>query len=76
MFTVTMAFTGQSRSLHIMAGIFLLDYIFLAGNQLLVVGDNQVKFGDILPETSKSSASWDTGGGGAGGEFPPNMAVQ
>ena len=62
MCTVTMAFTGLSRNLHIMAGIFLLDNPSLAGKTPLLVEYMLVNFGDILPETSKSSACWDMGG--------------
>ena len=39
MCTVTMAFTGQSRNLHFMAGIFSLDNLCLAGKTPLLVGD-------------------------------------
>ena len=60
--TVTMAFTGQSKDLHIMAGIVTLDNLSLAGETPLLVGDMLVNFGDILQETSKSSACWDMGG--------------
>ena len=62
MCTVTMAFTGLSRNLHIVARIFSLDNLSLPGKTPLLVGDMLVNFGDILPETSKSSACWDMGG--------------
>ena len=41
--------------------IFLLDILYLEGKSPLLVRNNQVNFGDILPETSKSSAFWDMG---------------
>ena len=56
-----MVFTGQSRGMHIMAGIFSMGKLYLAGKAPLLVGDMVVNFGDILPETSKSSACWDMG---------------
>ena len=58
---VTMAFTGQSRNLHAMAGIFTLDNLYLAGKHPFQVRDMLINFADILPETSKSSACWDMG---------------
>ena len=57
----TMAFIGQSKYLHILAGIFLLDILYLEGKSPLLMSNIQVNFGDILPETSKSSAFWDMG---------------
>ena len=54
--TVTMAFTGQSRNLHIMAGTFSMDNLYLTGKPPLLIGDMLVNVGDILLETSKSSA--------------------
>ena len=36
---MTMAFTGQSRNLHIMAGIFSMDNLYLEGKTPLLVGD-------------------------------------
>ena len=62
MYTVTMAFIGQSRNLHIMTGIFSMDDLYLAGKTPLLVGDMLVNFGEILPGTSKSRACWDMGG--------------
>ena len=62
MCTVTMAFTGLSRNLHIVARIFSLDNLSLAGKTPSLVGDMLVNIGDILPETSRSSACWDMGG--------------
>ena len=53
------AFTGQSTNLHIVAGIFQLDNLYLAGKTPLLVGDMLDNFGDILPETSKISACLD-----------------
>ena len=55
------AFTGQSRNVHIMAGIFSMDNLYLAGKTPLLAGDMLVNFGDTLPETSKSSACWNMG---------------
>ena len=59
---MTMAFTGQSRNLHIMAGIFALDNLYLTKKAALLAEDMLVNFGDILPVTNKSSACWDAGG--------------
>ena len=56
-----MAFNGQSKSLHILAGIFSLDILYFKEKSPLLMRNNQVKFGDMLPETSKSSAFWDMG---------------
>ena len=53
-----MAFTGQSK---ICIGIFSLDILYLVGKSLLLVSSIQVNFGDILQETSQSSAFWDMG---------------
>ena len=38
-----MAFTGQSNSLHILAGILSLDNLFITGETPLLVGDMLVK---------------------------------
>ena len=57
-----MAFTGQSRKSHIMAGMFSMDNLYLTWKTPLLVWDMLVNFGDILPETSKSRACWDMGG--------------
>ena len=46
------------HNLHILAGIFSLDILYLEGKSLLLMSNI---FGDILPETSKSSAFWDMG---------------
>ena len=62
MCAVTMAFTGQSRNLHIMAGFLSKDNLYLAGKYPLLVVSMLVNFGDIPPETSKSSACWNMGG--------------
>ena len=51
-----------SMNVHIMAGLFSMDSLYVAGNTPLQVGDILVKFEDILRETSKSSACWDMGG--------------
>ena len=60
--TVMMAFTGQSENLHILAELFPLDNLYLEGKTLLLVRDMLFNFGDILPETNKSSVCWDMGG--------------
>ena len=53
-----MATTGQCK---ICIGIFSLDILYLEGKSPLLMRNNQVNFGDILPETSKSSGFWDMG---------------
>ena len=53
-----MASTDQSK---ILAGIFSLDILYVEGKSLLLMSNIQFNFGDILPETSKSSAFWDMG---------------
>ena len=58
---VTTSFTGQSENLHILVGICPLDNLYLAAKTPLLVGEVLVSFGDVLPETSKSSACWDMG---------------
>ena len=45
----------------ILAGMFSLDILYLEGKSPLLMSNIQVNFGDILPETSKSSAFWDMG---------------
>ena len=62
MCTVTMTFTGQSKTLHFMAGIVSMDTLYSAEKTPLLVGDMVVNFGDILPETNKSSACRVIGG--------------
>ena len=54
-----MAFTGQSKTLHILTGIFSLDILYLEGKSPLLMRNNQVNLAAILSETSKSSAFWD-----------------
>ncbi len=54
-----MAFNGQSKHLHILAGIFSFYILILEEKSPFLMRNNHVKFGDILPETSKSSAFWD-----------------
>ena len=54
MSTVTMAFSGLSRHLHIIAKIVSLDNLHLLGETHLLVGDMLVNFRDILSETSKA----------------------
>ena len=58
---VTMAFTGLSKDLHILAGIFSLDILYLEEKSSLLMRNLQVIFVDILPETSKSSTFCDVG---------------
>ena len=48
-------------NLHIFAGIFSLDILYLEGKSPSLLRNNQVEFMPILPETSKSSAFWDMG---------------
>ena len=50
-----MVFTGLSRTLHIIAGIFSLDNRYLAGKTTLLVRAMLVNCGHILSETGKSS---------------------
>ena len=61
MSTVTMAFTGQSQNLHIIAVLIPLDYLYLVECTPLLVREKLANFWDILPETCKSSACWDMG---------------
>ena len=49
------------QNLHILAGISHWIFFFLEGKSPLLMRNIQVNFGDILPETSKSSAFWDMG---------------
>ena len=56
-----MAVNGQSKYLHILAEMFSLDILYLEGKSPLLMRNNHVEFGDMLPETSKSSAFWDMG---------------
>ena len=60
---VAMTSTGQPKKSHIITGIFSFDIglLYLAGKTPLLVRDMLVNFRDILPETSKSSACWNTG---------------
>ena len=60
--TAPMAVTGQSENVHVLAGIFSLDNLYLAGKPLLLVKDKLVNFGVTLPYTSRSNACWDIGG--------------
>ena len=62
MCTVKMVFTGVSRHLHIMVGVFSLDNLFLVGKNPLPVRDMLVNFWHILLETNKSSVYWDMDG--------------
>ena len=54
MSTVSMAFTGLSKNLHVMAEIFSVDDISLAGKTPLLVWDMMVNFGDILQKQTKT----------------------
>ena len=47
--------------LHILEGICSLDMLYLEGKSHLLMRNDQVEFGDMLPETSKSNAFWDMG---------------
>ena len=47
------------QNLHILAGIFSLDILYLEGKSPLLMSNIQVNFGDSLPETNRSSAFWD-----------------
>ena len=60
-YIVTMAFNRQSNNLHILAGIFSLDILYLEGKSPLLMRNNNVKLGYMLPETIKSSTFWDMG---------------
>ena len=57
MCTVTIAFTGQSGDLHIMAGIFSLDNLSLPEKTPSLDWGILVNFLDILSETSKAVQS-------------------
>ena len=59
MSTVTMTFTGQSKNLHIIAELVLLDNLYLTGKIPLLVRNMLVNFLNILSETSKGSACWE-----------------
>ena len=56
-----MASTGQSKMCIFWQDNFSLDILYLEGKSPLLMRNNQVRFGDILPETSKNSAFWDMG---------------
>ena len=47
MYTVAMAFTGQSRNLHIMAGTFFLDTLYLTRKTPLLVEEYRA-YGDYI----------------------------
>ena len=49
------------QNLHILAGMFSLDVLYLEGKTPSLMMNIQGSDGDILPETSKSSAFWDMG---------------
>ena len=49
------------QNLHILAGIFSLDILYLDGKSPLLMRNIQVNIGDILPVTSKRSEFWDMG---------------
>ena len=50
---MAMAATGQSKNLHIVAGIFLFGNLYLEEKPPLLVSFMLVNFGEFLPETSK-----------------------
>ena len=52
-----MASTCQPKKVHITAGIFSVDNLYLAGEIPILVSGMAGNFGGILPETSKNSAS-------------------
>ena len=52
---------GSIQNLHILAGIFSLDFLYLDGKSPWLMGNIKVNFGDILPKTSKSSSFLDMG---------------
>ena len=54
------------QNLHILAGIFLLDILYLEGKSSFLMRNIQVILVDILPETSKSILGYWC-------EFQPNM---
>ena len=56
---VKIASTGQPQDVYIMPGIFSLDTLYLAGKTLLLNRDILAIFGDILIQSSKSSAILD-----------------
>ena len=56
-----MASTGQSKICIFWQEFFSLDILYLEGKSPLLMRNIQVNFGDILPDTSKSSAFWDMG---------------
>ena len=58
MSTVTMAFTGLPRNLHIEAGIVSLDNLHLAVKTPLLVGDMLVYFGTSCQEQAKAVHTW------------------
>ena len=49
------------QNLHILAGIFSLDILYLEGKSPRLMSNIKINFGDILPETSKTSSFWDMG---------------
>ena len=49
------------QNLYILARIFSFDILYFEGKSPLLMRNNQVRFGDTLPETSKGSAFWDMG---------------
>ena len=55
-----MAFNGQLKRLHILTGLFSLNIPYLEG-KMPFADEEQSCLGDMLPETSKSSAFWDMG---------------
>ena len=56
-----MASTGQSKIAYFERNSLIGHSIFIEGKSPLLISNIQVNFGDILPETSKSSAFLDMG---------------
>ena len=52
----------NSQNLHVIEEVFSLDNLSIKGRITLLVRDMLINFGDILPETSTSSACWDMAG--------------
>ena len=52
-------FHWSNTQLIILAGILSFDILYLQGEKPLLIRNMLVNFGDILAETSKSSAFWD-----------------
>ena len=69
--TVTMAFTGQSENVHILAGIFRMNNLYLVGiKPFCWSGTCWLPLGSSCQKQAKQCML------GYGWEIPPNMAVQ